>query len=140
VTWTPPCVGPAGGRTAGLGDQGGDDPGEQRPLLLVDEGAARVEGLVRQSSASLSAPGSEALYSGVEMRTASAAPRRRAQPGDGRERRLDVGVLAVVRKLPQVLDEVASDPARELPCRGVQQHPVVRVAAQAAAEGDEAHG
>ena len=59
-----------------------------------------------QSSAFLSWPGSEELYSGVAIRTASAVGDRLPQPLHGLGRRVDVVVLVVRRHVPQPVEEL----------------------------------
>ncbi len=59
---------------------------------------------------------------------------------DGRGGRLDVVVLVVRRHLAQPLPELQGVPGTEQLARGPQQRGVVRVAAQAAGDGEDPHG
>ena len=64
---------------------------------------------------------------------------RRAERRDGRRRRLDVVVLVVRRHVAQPVPELELVARAEQLRRGPQEHGVVRVAAEAAGDGEDPH-
>ena len=97
-----------------------------------------ASGREAQSSAFLSAPGIEELYSGVANRTASAtrprAERRRRPPAPARRRR--PGRTAAP---PQPLPELDVDALRAPPRAGAEQGRRVRGVAERAGDGEDPH-
>ena len=86
----------------------------------------------------MSAPGIEPLYSGVAIRTASAAATAARKPATASD-----GVLSVVlverRQVAEALPDGELDAVREVLRRELQELPVVRARAQAACDAEDLH-
>ena len=93
-----------------------------------------------QSRAFLSTPGIEWLYSGVEMRTASA--RSMASLSAWHRGALELGrvlVGVVGRDRPQAVEQLELDSGRQQLCRRPKERRVVRILAQTSRDAEDPH-